>query len=64
MADSTEEGAKHTPTLSELYDHREHSDETRNLASHADLESEVTKHANFLKNMNPIVTPGWKPVLK
>ncbi len=48
----------------ELYDHREDSDETRNLASHAELESEVIRHASLLKNMNPIVTPGWKPLLK
>ncbi|MDZ4852877.1 MAG: sulfatase [Pirellulaceae bacterium] len=47
----------------ELYDHRNDPDETRNLANQSGQEAELERHAILLKNIRPIVTPGWKPVL-
>ena len=47
----------------ELYDHTTDPHETRNLAGHEDQRALVLKHAALLSNMNPLVTPGWKPVL-
>jgi iduronate 2-sulfatase len=50
-------------TARELYDHRMDPDETRNVAGHEDQKTVVLKHVTLLNTMNPLVTPGWKPVL-
>ncbi len=47
----------------ELYDHKADPDETRNLANQADQIEVLDKHEALLKEMNPIVTTGWKPIL-
>lgn len=45
----------------ELYDHVNDPDETRNLASDAGQAAVLEQCAALLKDMKPIVTPGWKP---
>lgn len=47
----------------ELYDHEEDPAETRNLAMDQDQEAVVKQHAAQLQSVNPLVRPGWKPVL-
>lgn len=50
-------------TARELYDHLNDPDEAVNLDDHTDQKAVVEKHAALLNSMNPICTPGWKPVL-
>jgi iduronate 2-sulfatase len=45
----------------ELYDHRIDSDETMNLAEQEGHQAVIDKHALLLKNMKPLVSPGWSP---
>lgn len=47
----------------ELYDHHVDPAETRNLANHDDLQPQVSELGSLLLQMNPIVMPGWTPVL-
>lgn len=50
-------------TARELYDHLNDPDETVNLADKKDQSAIVEKHAEALNAMQPIVRPGWQPVL-
>jgi iduronate 2-sulfatase len=47
----------------ELYDHQSDPDETRNLANQDGQIEILERHANLLREMKPIVNPGWKPIL-
>jgi iduronate 2-sulfatase len=44
----------------ELYDHRQDTEETRNLAHQSDARSELMKHENLLHRTKPLVAPQWK----
>lgn len=50
-------------TARELYDHNRDPDETRNLANDSTHDRELAECAQQLRQLNPIVRPGWKPVL-
>jgi arylsulfatase A-like enzyme len=45
----------------ELYDHRQDTDETKNLAHQSDAQSELTRHESLLHRMQPLVSPRWEP---
>ena len=47
----------------ELYDHRADPDETRNVADDSTHRRDVAECATQITKFNPIVRPGWKPVL-
>lgn len=47
----------------ELYDHRDDPDETRNVAADPKHKGDISECAQQLARFNPIVRPGWKPVL-
>lgn len=44
----------------ELYDHRQDTSETINLANQADAQDEVKRHQELLNGMHPLVAPHWK----
>lgn len=48
----------------ELYDHRNDPDETRNVAQDQDEMPVAAEHAKLLQELNPIVQQGWKQVLE
>lgn len=45
----------------ELYDHRQDTDETKNLAHQSDAQSELSRHEALLNRMQPLVAPRWEP---
>lgn len=47
----------------ELYDHRKDPLETRNIFGRKNTAHIIDSHAKSLDALNPIVRPGWKPVL-
>lgn len=47
----------------ELYDHRADPAETRNVVTESNRAREVAKCAEQLRQFNPVVHPGWQPVL-
>ena len=47
----------------ELYDHGADPDETRNVAADPRLVRDVAACASELHRFNPVVRPGWRPVL-
>jgi iduronate 2-sulfatase len=51
-------------TACELYNHRVDPDETRNLAEDAKYSTDVRSCASALEAFQPIVRPGWKPVIQ
>lgn len=48
----------------ELYDHVHDPDETRNVAAQGELAAEIERCARLLDEFQPLVRPGWEPVLK
>ncbi len=47
----------------ELYDHLMDPDETRNIVQQPQFAPDVRASASLLEQFNPIVRPGWQPVL-
>jgi iduronate 2-sulfatase len=50
-------------TARELYDHRADPAETRNVALDSSRGREIARCAQQLRRFDPIVRPGWQPVL-
>ncbi|MEI6195890.1 MAG: sulfatase [Verrucomicrobiota bacterium] len=47
----------------ELYDHKTDPDETQNVAGDPQRVTDMRECSILLQRLNPIVQPGWKPVL-
>ncbi len=47
----------------ELYDHRADPDETHNVVTESNRARDVAKCVEQLRQFNPVVHPGWQPVL-